>query len=238
MIIREYREGAVTEKTDWLAEERMIRLRTNGGLDVRISMSPGDLRPFACGYMATSGWVRSVAEIRDIAVDGDTVTVSFFNPPPHEDRPRGVVPIGCGGNPPEVIQEKKERRENKLPPLETLAEVFREFHRISDLFEDTGGVHSAALTDGREIIHFSEDIGRHNAVDKTVGKALLAGDGVAERFLLISGRVAGEIIRKMAYVGIRGVISPSAPTSAAVLAARDLNMGLIGFLRGRRFNIY
>jgi FdhD protein len=109
-----------------------------------------------------------------------------------------------------------------------------------DVFERTGGLHAAALfeADGHLLI-VREDIGRHNAVDKVVGWALL-NDRVplSECILLVSGRGGFEIIQKAIVAGIPVVASVSAPSGLAVQLARELNLTLIGFLRGNRFVVY
>jgi FdhD protein len=109
-----------------------------------------------------------------------------------------------------------------------------------DVFERTGGLHAAALfeADGHLLI-VREDIGRHNAVDKVVGWALL-NDRVplTDCILLVSGRGGFEIVQKAIVAGIPVVASVSAPSGLAVQLARELNLTLIGFLRGNRFVVY
>jgi FdhD protein len=121
---------------------------------------------------------------------------------------------------------------------EEIQALLKKFRSISELFMQTGGVHSAALADQERIHLFAEDIGRHNAVDKIIGKAFLAGIPVADKILLSSGRISGEIMTKVIRNRIPIMISRTAPTCMSITYAEDHGITLIGFARGNRMNIY
>ena len=125
-----------------------------------------------------------------------------------------------------------------LMSLDDIRRLLKTFRNISSLYLETGGVHSAALSDGKEILFFSEDIGRHNAVDKLIGKAFLNGVSVENKILLTSGRVTSEIMTKAGRNRFPILISRAAPSCMAVSYAEDMGITLIGFARGDRMNIY
>jgi FdhD protein len=113
-----------------------------------------------------------------------------------------------------------------------------EFRKRSEIHRQTGGVHAAALADHTGVLVFREDIGRHNAVDKVIGAYLVKENSFKDRILLTSGRLSSEILQKVQRCRLPIVVSRSAPTDRSVALARERNITLIGFARGRRMNIY
>lgn len=123
---------------------------------------------------------------------------------------------------------------------EILIQLAERMRGAQDIFSRTGGLHAAALFDEQgKLIMLREDIGRHNAVDQLVGWALLNGSIPLSKYtMMVSGRGGFEIIQKAAVAGTPVVASVSAPSSLAVTVARELNLTLVGFLRGSRFMVY
>lgn len=125
----------------------------------------------------------------------------------------------------------------KMAPSD-IFNMVKDFQERSDVFKATGGVHSAALCDTNSILLFTEDIGRHNTIDKIFGSCLLEDISLNERGIITSGRVSSEILLKVTKRNIPILISKSAPTDVAVKLAERWGITLIGFVRGTKMNVY
>jgi len=119
-----------------------------------------------------------------------------------------------------------------------LRELMEELQEGSDLFQKTGGSHSAALADNEKILFLVEDIGRHNTLDKLVGRALTEGADTSDKAILLSGRLSSEMTVKSINSGIPVLVSRSAPTDKATEIARTEHMTLVGFMRNGRMTVY
>lgn len=116
--------------------------------------------------------------------------------------------------------------------------LFRNFQQRSELYRLTGGIHSAALSEGTGISAFAEDIGRHNAVDKVIGYCLLENIPFQGSLMMVSGRLSSDIVHKCYACRIPVLVSRASPTSLAVDIAGKAGITLVGFLRGERMNVY
>jgi len=172
-----------------------------------------------------------------IEVRGKTVLVTRAGPISEE--LRFAIGSGCGGSllfgPTGLIAPL--RSDLRISP-ETVFRLIKDFQSRAVIFKETGGTHCAALARSAEILYFAEDIGRHNAVDKVIGQALLDGIELEDKVLLLSGRIAYDISVKAARGGIPICISRAAPTSAALEFGERTGLSIIGFVRGKRLNIY
>ena len=243
---------------DALATEEPLEIRVDSpGLEQRrvaVTMrTPGHDFELAAGFLYTEGIVSAQADVRTVRYcdvpreeqQYNVVTVDLRRPYDPELLQRNFYTTSscgvCGKASLDSISVRcapvAEGPEVSESVVVALPDRLREAQRV---FDRTGGLHAAGLFDpAGTLLELREDVGRHNAVDKLVGRALLAGElPLSERVLMVSGRLSFEIVQKAAVAGIPIVCAVSAPSSLAVDAGRRFGMTLVGFLRGSRFNIY
>jgi len=236
----------IDETTDQVASEIGFSLNVNGRQIVTLLCTPAELDAMAIGFLLSEGILKDHESLLDAQVDEKTFTVSITlaNLPDDIEQTfhKKTITSGCGrGITFTDTADVKDLPFNKAIlriSQEEIQKLMKEFRSISKLFLQTGGVHSAALAEKERIHIFAEDIGRHNAVDKLIGKAFLARIPVVDKILLTSGRVSGEIMTKVIRNGIPVIISRTAPTCMSITYAGDHGVTLIGFARGNRMNIY
>jgi len=219
-------------------EEVAVWLQVNGKPAVTWMCTPDLLEELAIGWLHGEGYIDSIDQVhlRPCATD-----LGFWAEVP-EDRVaavqaegrRPVLASGCGAvstflaDPATVVA----RPARGMPPgLEELRGLFKALFAKGERYKDTGGIHAAALIDQAAplpLIAHAEDIGRHNAVDKVLGGALLAGRRVEGLGLLVTGRISAELAFKAARAGLAYVATPSVPSTLAVEIARRSGMVLVG----------
>jgi len=238
--------SAVEGTTDEVATELPIDLVLNNKPLVTLLCTPTELEELAVGFLLSEGLLnnRSSLQKLEVSEEQSAVRIELDPVPAAMDRifEKRTISSGCGKgitftNFPLQSQHRIEAQKPLLT-LATIRQLLNGFRNISTLYLETGGVHSAALADAGTILFFSEDIGRHNAVDKLIGKAFLRSVPLENKILITSGRVTSEIIMKAGRNRFPILISRAAPSCMAVSAAEDLGITLIGFARGERLNIY
>jgi len=233
--IKRFTDQGQQELHDQVVVEKTVKLVIDGGEPLAVSLSPHLLEEFLCGFLLTSGFIRSLADIREYSIGPDSLEVSLLKPVAGH----RALASGCTGTPlPEAFFDRPPLPPQPFPESEILLPGFAKFLACGEIFQASGGTHAAALARNGEILCFAEDIGRHNALDKVVGMALKAGLDFSGLSFYSSGRVSAEIVRKALRAGIGIIVSHSAPTSLAVRLAIRANLTLLGFVRGRRFNVY
>ncbi|GAA2107054.1 formate dehydrogenase accessory sulfurtransferase FdhD [Actinomadura alba] len=251
-------DGQERVRRDTLATEEPLELRLLAGGDRRtlaVTMrTPGHDFELAAGFLHGEGVVASPEDIRRISYCTDVdveqqynivnVTLDELPDLPGLDR-HFATTSACGVCGKESLEALKIRGcpvlgSGPSVDAETVYGLPDALRKAQGLFESTGGLHAAGLfgADG-SLVCVREDVGRHNAVDKLIGWALMSGRlPLSDHVLMVSGRTSYEIMQKALAAGIPVVCAVSAPSSLAVSLAEEFGMTLVGFLRNRRFNIY
>jgi len=209
--------------TDVVAREFPLTITLNNKEVATLPCSPQKLNYLAVGFLASEGLINSHDDIIKITVDRKKGTVRVKTKKAIKPTPR--------------TQAKKVDSDITISPSQVFA-LIDDFAQRSQLFKATGGVHSATLADTENILVFSDDIGRYNAIDKVFGECLLNNIPTAGRLLITSGRVSSEIVLKVARRNIPLLISKAAPTNLGVRLAQKLGLTLIGFARDKKMNLY
>lgn len=239
------KEGKRQELKDSLAREVPLTINLNGQELVTLLCTPKDIDDLIRGFLFTSGLVKKREGLEDIVLDETkwTVWVNTKEAIPENSLIfKRLYTSGCGKgtifyNMVDILHRHRIESGLRISSQSILA-LMQEFQQRSALFMKTGAVHGAALSNGRDILIFREDIGRHNAVDKIIGRALVERIDMQDKIILSSGRISSEILLKAQKCIVPVVVSRSAPTDQAVKLARDINITVVGFARGHRINIY
>ena len=255
--------GTVTRVTDVAAAEEPLDVRLHGRSFAVIMRTPGDDKALAAGFLLSERIIRSFDDVGAIehcrhpdqrkahhVVDVYLVGGAASRVPAMLDARRQVIAnSSCGVCGRSTIDELLGELaplpvdpRDPLVPLDVVRELPDRLRARQSTFDETGGLHAAAICSPEgEILAVAEDVGRHNAVDKVVGRLLLDASrdtGPAGRILIVSGRVSFEIVQKAWIAEIPIVAAISAPTSLAVDLAHAGGVTLVGFLRPGSLNIY
>lgn len=234
---------------DALAVEEPCEIRLQGEAVAVVMRTPGHDRELAAGFLFTEGIVAPEDVGAIVARPHDEPNVVDVRLAPGREPRRSwqrnfFAASSCGicgkATIAAIHLQAPPVPDGPGVPRGRLVELARRLREGQEVFSATGGLHAAGLfTPEGELLALREDVGRHNAVDKVVGDALLAGRLPLDRhLLLVSGRTSFEIVQKALAARIPLVAGVSAASSLAVMLARDSNMTLVGFLRGERMNVY
>lgn len=213
-----------SESDDMVIAEIEVEVFLNGEIVRKIQCSPHSLESLAVGHLLSEGLIHPCqpVSVRVEGAESPQVKVSAGERRDDVSRDNGT---GLTGNP------------LRVPPGSVSLNV-DELLRKSPLFGLTGAAHAAGLCAPCGIVYWSEDISRHNAVDRVLGQCLLNGDSFADKYLVTTGRVNWEMVQKAATCGIGLIASKAPPTDKGVILAEKLGVTVVGFVRNRRFNVY
>ena len=253
--IRRFRRGRMADLNDVVVVEEPLEIRLQGEPFQVLMRLPGLEKELALGFLFTEGIVQSLSEV---------ITIHFCGTATDPLLPPNVVDVtlteaalarrgrrhlevsysSCGLCAKEAVSEIV----SKVPPVKSgaltvtpaaLLALMARLQEAQTLYRDTGGTHGVALAtpDGSFFFH-AEDVGRHNAMDKVIGRCLMRNRDMSAMVALLSGRISFEMALKAIRAQIPILAAVSAPTTMALTLARELNLTLVGFVREERLNIY
>ena len=248
-IIRRKRDGELEYLPDDLTIEEPLEIRVGRKIVATTMRTPGHDDELAAGFLVSEAIVHDRSAIEEISTHGDNrVVVSFAEGVKlklNSAQRFGTISSSCGLCGKTSIDEIRQNfpaieSGNVRIDIETLLSLPGQLRNAQSDFARTGGIHAAGIFHlSGELKIVREDIGRHNAVDKAIGRAFIDGLLPLNRHaLLVSGRASFEIVQKALAAGIPIVAAVSAPSTLAVDFARESNQTLIGFLRPPSFNVY
>src|SRR5919109_186480 len=234
------RGGRVSEVAADVVREQPLTIHVNREKFLTLLCSPMMLEALVVGYLwmeKVIGGLDEIARVEVSAVDGRAdVTLTRPVTLPTE----RILTSGCGGG----ITFRIDHR--LFPPLHSslrvrpadLADGMKQLFQAATHYQRSRGIHGAALFDGARLLVVAEDVGRHNAVDKVKGQALLEAIPTLDRILLSTGRISSEMLLKAARMGVPVVASRTSPTEMAVALAEQLNITVCGYVRPDGLNLY
>jgi FdhD protein len=209
----------------------------NGRHAMTSMMSPTNLEDFVTGYLFTEQIIKNADEIESIRIEKNRISVitkNLFKVL----GPKKTILSGCGGATSYIDTEKLPKITSDLTLSPELIRTMLRDALESELHKITGGIHVVGLVSNGGIIARSEDIGRHNALDRVIGYGLRNKIDFSQTFAICSGRISSEMVRKCLIANIPVVISRGATTTLAVTIAEQTGVCVGGFVRGSKMNIY
>lgn len=235
----EYRKGWTHVEAE-VIEEALITIYVNGEELATMMATPSDLDSLALGFLKNEGLIDFYKEVDHVYQSKNRCCVDVWLTHSVEKPERVIITSGCGGgitfNDPSI----------DLPPLQdnlriqpqALFPLFKLLHFPGSLYSRSRGVHTAGLSDGVSVLTLAEDVGRHNTIDKLLGKCMVEGIDTRDRVLLATGRVSSEMLVKAAKMGCPLIASRNSATSLSVAMARAWNITLVGYVRQNTMRVY
>jgi len=218
-------------------EEVPFALFVNGRHAMTAMMSPVQLEDFVTGYLFTEQIIKGIDEIESIRIEKNrlsVITKNLFKVL----GPKKTILSGCGGSASFIDAEKLPKIHSDYSISTT--DIGNSVKAVlnSDLHRVTGGIHIVALLDREKVLAVSEDIGRHNALDRVIGFGLRNGIDLSRTYVIVSGRISSEMVRKCLVANIPIIVSRGATTTLAVDIAEKTGLTVVGFARGGKMVVY
>jgi len=238
VICHRFSEEGWTRTSANVPSEMQLTIYVNEKELVTILCTPFKLNCLVLGFLYAEGFISGLKDVVTMRIceDDSLADVRLANPETHFSGKR-TLPTGCGGG--AVFKTDVQEIDSDLHVMpEEILSLMKQFQESMELYRISGGVHTSALADKKNLIIVAEDIGRHNTLDKIQGECLLTGISTQDRLLLTTGRISSEMLVKAGKMGIPVVITRRSPTSGAISLAHNLGITLVGHARGNRLTVY
>jgi len=228
-------EKPIVRETAW-------KIYVNGQELVTILCTPDKMSFLVLGFLASEGIIQSLDDVGVLRVcedEGNVIDVRLRDENLSLPRKR-VLLSGCGGG---VTFEDLEASHARLASSLTvtpaqIAKLMRDLQASAKVYRTAGGIHASALSDGEGLLVVAEDVGRHNTLDKIRGESIYRQIPTKDRIILTTGRISSEMVNKAVGMETPILISRTSPTDLAVRLADSWGITLIGYVRGKRMNVY
>ncbi len=222
--------------------ESPVSLTVNGNVWLTFMCTPVKLEAMAVGFLYNEGIIEAMDEIEDVRVceHGDNVDVWLSHSTEQPQSWRRTSGCTGGVTAVDALARVDVSFSGDQPQVaaEAIGHMVDMLFESQELYRETGGVHTSALSDGERIVCAAEDIGRHNTLDKIAGLCLMKDTWPTTRILMTTGRISSEMLQKAARIGAPVLISRTSPSSLSIEMAERYGITLIGYARRDRFNVY
>ena len=248
MVRLDLSTGKAEKTKDCVAEEVPLQISINNLYTFVIWCSPSQFKELAVGYLLSEEILQSVDEVKTISSNEKEHNcklwlkseVNLDERMKNSRRSTRIIPLIKASTSPYQHDERIPIVKSQLKvKAQVILDSMNKINSLATGFKETGGLHDSAIikSDGT-FMAFSEDVGRHNTVDKVIGEASLKKVDFSECFMIITGRVPGDMIYKAARVGLPIVASVAAVLNSGISSAEKADIALVGFVRGNRMNVY
>lgn len=243
-----FRNGQTESFEDKIVTEFPVTVKINEEEFITMVCSPQYIEEMVIGYLASEGVIREYKDIKNIWVQEKEgyvhVTIDKLNPYFQNLQNKRYITSCCGASRQgfvfinDALTAKKMNDISVELSIKDCFQLMNKLQQSAATFQETGGVHNAAICDKNGFMLSRMDIGRHNALDKLYGYCLKHHISIRDKVVVFSGRISSEILLKVAKIGCEVVLSKSAPTELALNLAEELGITTVGFIRNDSLNIY
>jgi FdhD protein len=222
--------------------ETPISLTVNGTVWLSFMCTPLNLEAMSVGFLFNEGIIQRMDEVADVRLCEHADNVDVWLHHPAEQPTNWRRTSGCTGGVTAVDLLAKPNlsligNSFQVRP-DAIMNLVEKLFESQELYRDTGGVHTSALSDGEKVLVAADDIGRHNTLDKIAGLCLMNNIWPENRILITTGRISSEMLQKAAQLTVPILISRTSPSSLSIEMAERYGITLIGYARKHRFNVY